>query len=929
MKPLFYLILTILPVLSFGQFNDEDQRYLDSLNKVLKKPFLNKIDKADCYNSLGFFYRLHQEYDLSYEYHEKALEIFDAEYHEWGQGITHTYLGYTYMAEDLFRPALKHLEIGYKKFKSWGDYPNAVNNLLQIGFLYFNREDYEEARNYYDRSLEMAKKYKDKVGESNAYAAIGAIVQTQGDLPKAIEYYEKALAIDEEEKNVWGIAGNKLNIAWAAFEQGNYPMTINLADEALDIYYKMGNHFGMGNAYNLIGAGHKELGQYSKALHYLQKALDHYDEAGTDVSKGTIYNNMATVYFMQDDLPNSLRYHQKGLRLNESVNDDTGIALSLSNVGTVFYKMGQVDEGLDYLLRALEKSELLKNVRFIKLCKKQLFEIYDTKGNIEEAEQYIFDVLKMNEVSIAMNFPTLSESEKEKFFKSISEDYEEFNDFAFKRKDVDPEITGRVYNNILRNKGLLLKSSTAMRYAILGSSDTTLIRKYEAWIEMKTNISKAYANGEDTQNMEAEANVLEKELVKGSQEFQDLHRTHKMTWQEVKSKLNKEDAAIEFVHFNHYDSLWKKTDTVWYCALIVRHDSEFPEMVQLCTEKDLEQHLGKFGGNNLNYINGIYGTKEDPNIRLYELLWKPMESKLEGAKNIFLSPTGLLHRVSFSAISADANNYLCDQYNLRNLSSTGKVVMPESFSLVNTHEVTLFGGIDYNTEKSKRTIWSFLSGTKVEVESIDKILTKKDYKVNKATTETAFKEKANGSSVIHMSTHGFFYPDPEEVLTDVEIDTSESGEIAFRGGQGFGVMTFVKNKNPLMRSGLVLSGANEVWDNPSSDKKEDGVLTAFEVAQIDLRNTGLVVLSACETGLGDIKGSEGVYGLQRAFKMAGVKFIIMSLWQVPDKETQEFMTYFYEQLTATGDVRQSFTTTQKHFRKKYAPYFWAAFVLLE
>ncbi|PIY03984.1 MAG: hypothetical protein COZ21_07795 [Bacteroidetes bacterium CG_4_10_14_3_um_filter_31_20] len=131
-----------------------------------------------------------------------------------------------------------------------------------------------------------------------------------------------------------------------------------------------------------------------------------------------------------------------------------------------------------------------------------------------------------------------------------------------------------------------------------------------------------------------------------------------------------------------------------------------------------------------------------------------------------------------------------------------------------------------------------------------------------------------------------------------------------------------------MRSGLALARANDVWSKTKADG-EDGVLTAYEVSNMNLQNTQLVVMSACETGLGDIKGSEGVYGLQRAFKMAGVKYIIMSLWQVPDKETEEFMVTFYTKLLKIKDIRKSFNETQKEMRQKYDPYYWAAFVLIE
>ena len=127
-----------------------------------------------------------------------------------------------------------------------------------------------------------------------------------------------------------------------------------------------------------------------------------------------------------------------------------------------------------------------------------------------------------------------------------------------------------------------------------------------------------------------------------------------------------------------------------------------------------------------------------------------------------------------------------------------------------------------------------------------------------------------------------------------------------------------------------MSGANRVWTGKSiPDGMDDGILTAYEVSMLDLSNTKLVVLSACETGLGDIKGSEGVYGLQRAFKMAGVKYILMTLWEIRDEVTAEFMKVFYQQWLKGKDIHEAFKFAQDEMRKKYEANYWAAFVLVE
>ncbi|MBK6834958.1 MAG: CHAT domain-containing protein [Bacteroidetes bacterium] len=249
----------------------------------------------------------------------------------------------------------------------------------------------------------------------------------------------------------------------------------------------------------------------------------------------------------------------------------------------------------------------------------------------------------------------------------------------------------------------------------------------------------------------------------------------------------------------------------------------------------------------------------------------------------------------------------------------------------------LIGGVKYNSDTTKTEMWSYLSGTLNEVEQIKKqVKNKTDYFVSSNANEENVKKTISQATILHISTHGFFFPDPEQVREEMKAAsagsaTSTSADMKFRGSTNYASWSFVNNKNPLMRSGLVLAGANDVWERNPLAEGEDGILTAQEVSTLDMQKTKLVVLSACETGLGDIKGSEGVYGLQRAFKMAGVKNIIMSLWQVPDKETSEFMITFYKKLTSknNADVKTAFNETQKEMRKKYDPYFWAAFVLVE
>jgi CHAT domain-containing protein len=210
-----------------------------------------------------------------------------------------------------------------------------------------------------------------------------------------------------------------------------------------------------------------------------------------------------------------------------------------------------------------------------------------------------------------------------------------------------------------------------------------------------------------------------------------------------------------------------------------------------------------------------------------------------------------------------------------------------------------------------------LPGTEKEVQQIGSILLKKNIKVNTHLRHEASEKvlkRIDNPYILHIATHGFFMKD--------EIVIQQAGSSEILGGK----------THPLMRSGLLLAGVKKSLNTQSADKdiqNEDGVFTAYEAMNLNLSTTELVVLSACETGLGEIKNGEGIYGLQRAFEIAGAKSVLMSLWTVDDAATQELMTLFYQRWTETNNKHDAFSYAQKSVKEKYkSPYYWAAFVMV-
>ena len=919
--------------------------------QIIELPKINNYIISD---SLCVEYQNKQSFDTALVYANNSLVLVKKQYGEndtiYANMLVRKMevLYYTGKYEEALIYQLQAKQIRERiKGKENSDYASDCNNLA---LLYHELGDYKKEEMY----LIVANKvYRKTIGkDSYDYAincnSLAGLYYDIGNYKKAEKYFIEAKQIDEKVIGkmhpYYAIDCNNLALLYSSL--GNYKKAEQLYLEAKEVDKKSLGRININYAIdcNNLAMLYASIGNNIKAeINYLEAKEINKKILGKEHPKyATNCDNLAGLYKSMgyNNKAESLYWEANNIREKVLGKTHPDYALSRNNLANLYKDKGEYKKAEPFILEAkgIYKKKLGKqHPSYGEMCK-NLAILYNCMGNYKDAEQYYLESIAIVRDNIFKNFSFLSEKEQELYFKTKADDYSEFYSFALKDKEINSNIVDEVFNNTIINKGLLLKSSTAMRNAVLRSKDTTLINNYNKWILLKKEIVKLYSIPVDERNkvpevIEEHANILEKQLVKSSKEISDFTNITKLVWQDVKESLKSNEVAIEFLHFQKKEK--NRKNTILYCALIVTKKSKHPKMIPLFEEKQLEKIIGKFGGNNYSYINSIYGKNNEVNTELYNLIWKPMEGSLKGIKKVYLSPDGLLHKISFSAIAKEQNVYLCDAYDIEVKSTTRKITDSKGVDKGNTIiNATLFGGITYDTDSTKQKVWNYLEGTKTETLEIDRILKKGKVKVNYYTnilaTEEEFKIMASNSNIIHIATHGFFYPDPKEVQAEIEKEV-EYGDVVFRGGsRGFGVNSFVENNNPLMRSGLVFAGANDVWSKQSkNDSIDDGVLTAQEVANIDMRKTELVVMSACETGLGDIKGSEGVYGLQRAFKMAGVKYEIMSLWQVPDKETEEFMTTFYKKLIKQNSIKQAFADTQKEMRKKYDPYFWAAFVLIE
>jgi tetratricopeptide (TPR) repeat protein len=742
-------------------------------------------------------------------------------------------------------------------------------------------------------------------------------------------------------------------------KMGLYDKALPLIIESVDVTARIlgKNHPDYGNRLNNLAEMYQNMGLYDKVLPILLESVDvtsrslgkNHPEYGVRLNNlGLLYQNMGLYDKALPILLESVVVTSKSLGKNHP---DCG--LHVNNLACLYRDIGLYDQALLLFFEALDviAISLGKEHANYGLILNNLASLYQKMGLYNQALPLIIEAMVNNKKNILEQFFFLPEKEKELYTNTIMSNFEFYQSFYTDYSSQNNLVSEYSYNLSLITKSMILNSISTLRQNINTNKDTLVENKFNKWVIIKNMIAKEHSKQtsqrrQDFLALEDDANNIERDLVEMSSTFGKEQNASKITWKDVQNNLDNHEVAIEFSSFR-YRSPNSWTDSILYVALILRANDLHPEMVTLCEQKQLDSIFVRTTNRESSQVNNTY-----KNNRLYELIWKPIEKHVMPGDQIYFSPSGSMHQISIDAITNIDSTYLSDLYTFYPVGSTG-ILASHIEGKKPVKDVAVFGGIDFDasdeqiasaakdivlgddivsrslyTQDSTRSgKWTYLIGTMDEAKSIDKMAKSKNIQSQLFTGAKAIEERfkslsgIQSPSVIHIATHGFFFPDPK-------VDKKKLEMIPFQHDN-----TFTLADNPMNRSGLLFAGGNKAWIGEElSTDREDGILTAYEVSNMSLFNTELVVLSACETGLGDIKGSEGVYGLQRAFKQAGVRYLMMSLWKVPDNATKEFMITFYtEYLTNQKPVREAFNITQSKMKKKYRnePYKWGGFVLME
>jgi CHAT domain-containing protein/tetratricopeptide (TPR) repeat protein len=702
--------------------------------------------------------------------------------------------------------------------------------------------------------------------------------------------------------------------------------------------------------YRALQSYYASINQHDKALKFAFNILDLTERNPLFGSKSIAYfRTISDIGLLYKSLGNYVDWKVYKFKAYNFIKDKIGKnprndASLLIDIANVYKFENNVVEAEKHYLEALKILDNNVNIK-IKLYDDALLNIvsfyFDNKSS--KTNVFLEKLILKNKLDLEKYIGFLSEKEFLNIKHLVDRGRTFSNYFLQSYPSQHPEINTASYENHLLLKNLSLRNQQRIKNSIAKSNNTELKEKYQQFIDNKRYITKLdeLAIAERPSNYQqliADTENLEKDITRLSSEFADAKKALSINWKQVQEKLKPNEIAIDLVDYNYYNKKW--TDSVYYSAFIIKRDSKFPKFITLFEENQLKSLLTKIN----NPDDKIRNNKLYSEKAISDLFLKPLENELKNISTVYFSPSGLGHQIDFNALPINEKQLFGEKYKVHVLSSPSELIDYKTATLTpkNNLELVLYGGIDYNKSLAKanqienqnlvtsnKTFEEFgnrggygkLEGTLKEIEEISQNAQKYGFRSKLFKEGNATEESIKGLDgiatpyVLHIATHGFFFENIKQEIPK-DIISIEKKHQSF--------------ENPMLRSGLLLAGANKFWTkNTEQTTTDDGVLTASEISNLDLSACQLVVLSACETGLGQINGSEGVFGLQRAFKMAGVKNIIMSLWKVPDDQTAELFNLFYEECFAGKTIHDAFQTAQTKMQAKYAPYYWAGFILLE
>ncbi|NND09533.1 MAG: CHAT domain-containing protein [Saprospiraceae bacterium] len=808
---------------------------------------------------------------------------------------------------------------------NWRSKPGVLKTRIisAIGFLLLEKSEYISAQAYFNLAAEYwsqstLRHHPERILFLSDYALFhlrnGALNIADSLLTESEKLLSEACIAST---SIGYIAAAR---AYLLFELGDHEGALKQHERAYSFFESVNNVREMAvSAFNkaeinfFLNRIETARSQYEEATRLSSKAFSneyHPFQAQILLGKAALES-----YEYADSLAN--QYYDRAIMiLEQSVGQENNFySTAINNYAFFHENIGELGLALEGYLKARSIDSLLLGT-YHQDYNRLLFNIarcHVKMGNITEARNQYRQANEIQLKRLHSYFSDFDERTRLSYRLEAMGHFDAFFSYACQLGDA---LTDDIQNINLATKNLALDYAIkGQKYRPSGTADNTL---FEKWIQLRKRVSHLYLSKNNLEQSESFAlDSLEEAIAKIEVEigrrFGSTSTPPALTAQNLRTKLEPNEAAIDFFNYHVTDEYGKVPDSVRYYALITRSDWPNPKLVYLCTQDELTFLLN---------ASTHYTSNAEIIQRLFEQIWMPLDTHLTDVEVIHLSPEGALHEISFATLfNRTDDRLLGERFEFHYYSNLSDFILPTK-NIKTNPSIYLVGNPDYGQVGSKvgaATFWQPLKGTIREINEVAKICANAGWEVsmdiaNNASEANFYRKiEQDRPTIVHLATHGFF----------LQQDTLLAEETTLG-------RHLTHSSLPMIRSGFVLSGVNHTWNTSSEPTYDDGIITALDLSIRDLSSVSLMTLSACESGRGLVADGEGVFGLQRAIKQAGVSQLLISLWPVPDHITALLMEAFYSNLAADTASTKALSLAQELVRREYPnPYYWGAFVLFE
>ena len=888
--------------------------------------------------------------------------------------LTWYFEGASLFEKQMFEEARVCYDNAFNGFQNLGLTSDAISVLKQVAVVSYHTSHIEDAIKVYEQALLMSKTIKDSISQMNIakelYRLSGIVGDMEG-IARSTNLMDSLIACSTDsqvqfeyycQKGIEAQNQGKYNLAEQWFLKSKY-----IADNQDKSIVGANRYLVYVNLRDLYIASK----QYDNALQYTQMTLDESRRLykTSDRSFYLSYIPIANIYAKKGDRESCLRsldslfifeqYISEPRELSQLYMLRGGCNYDLEDYQSALADYKKADEilaskypvsdgerarlyallgGVEHRLNHYDESEscyklyadAIKNIygeQSLNYINSQIYlaNAQGFAGHIKDGcDNYSSTVASLKEI-IKKRLPYMNTAEREGFWVPLSSLLTYMTPYALKAELNQTEYTKTCYDALLLSKAFLLDSERSVYDIIQREGNGTDMQTYTSIALLNNQIKKwenNYTQYSDSilvaSNRVAQ---LESALMKRCASIGSITSFMDVDYDAVKEALGKNDVLLDFTDFV------SEKDGRRYATYIINKEQKYPLLKPLFAESQIDS---------LGIVRPDMFYDTDFAYDVIRLLWDPIKEHITEGATVYYVPSQMLFQICLESLPLEDGTLLGDHYNFVRLSSARELVKKQK--KINVTSAVLYGGLQYDLEPEFMaqnaqqydlsslmvmrggdivrgdSVFRELPNSRIEVESIAEILRRSKFEVTSyvgmnGTEESFLNMHGKSPQILHLATHGFYYT------------PTQANEIDYLKGYS----------DAMSLSGLIMSGGNAAWSGKKLPEGVlGGVLTANNISCLDFSNTDMVVLSACQTGQGNVT-AEGLYGLQRAFKKAGVGTMVMTLWSVSDKVATEFMIKFYKVLAVNDwDKHKAFKQAKSYIRTKHPDsYYWAAFVMLD